>query len=89
MRPGWDAVCLNLRGIICQARGEWKQARRFFGKAMRADRGFVPARQNMRRLYELDTFGATRLPVALVDGRTLAAIGNPRPDSGPPAGPAR
>src|SRR4051794_29279298 len=62
-----DAALLNLLGVICQGRREWKQARRFFGKAMRANRRYTPAEQNMRRLYELSTFGRTELPVALLD----------------------
>src|SRR5205823_3881278 len=34
------------------------------------------AEQNMRRFYELDTFGKTRLPLALIDRVTLTAIRN-------------
>ena len=71
-----DAACLNLCGIICQARGRWKQARRFYGKAMRRDRSYLPAEQNMRRFYELSTLGGTDFPVALVDRVTLTAIRN-------------
>src|SRR4051794_35287210 len=56
-----DPVFLNLMGIVCQARGQWTQARRYYGKAMRSGRGYLPAEQNMRRFYELDTFGRTRL----------------------------
>jgi K+-sensing histidine kinase KdpD len=71
-----DAVSLNLLGIVWQARGRWNRARRFYGKAMRINGGYLPADQNMRRVYELDTFGATRLPIALVDRATLNAIRN-------------
>jgi tetratricopeptide (TPR) repeat protein len=62
-----DASFLNLLGIVHQARRQWKQARRFYGKAMKADRSYAPAEQNMRRLYELHTFGRTDLPIALID----------------------
>lgn len=61
------SACLNLMGVICESRGDWRRARRFYGKAMRADRSFAAAEQNMRRWYELFTFGRTKLPVALGD----------------------
>jgi hypothetical protein len=54
-------------GVVCESRGEWRRARRFYGKAMRANRGFAPATQNMRRWFELFTFGRTSWPVALSD----------------------
>jgi hypothetical protein len=62
---GRDAVWLNLMGVVCQARAYWRGAKRFYGKAMRAERSFVPAEQNMRRWFELFTFGRTNLAVAL------------------------
>lgn len=64
---GRDAAWLNLMGVVCQARVDWRRAKRFYGKAMRADRSFVPAEQNMRRWFELFTFGRTNLAVALGD----------------------
>ena len=62
-----DAAWLNLRGALYEARGDWRRARRFYGKAMRADRRFAAAEQNMRRWFELFTFGRTNWPVALGD----------------------
>lgn len=70
-----DARWLNLMGVICESRGDWRRARRFYGKAMRADRGFAPAEQNMRRWYEMFTFGRTRWPVALGDDRAAQPNG--------------
>jgi Flp pilus assembly protein TadD len=61
------AAWFNLMGVVFEAGGDWAQARRYYGKAMRADRRFAPAEQNMRRWYELFTFGCTRWPVALGD----------------------
>jgi K+-sensing histidine kinase KdpD len=69
-----DAACLNLRGIVYEARGQWPRARRFYGKAVRADRGYLPAEQNVRRCYELETFGKTRLRTAVADRSVLAAV---------------
>lgn len=65
VHAGW----LNLMGVICESRGDWRRARRYYGKAMRANHNFAPAEQNMRRWYELFTFGRTKLPVALGDDR--------------------
>src|SRR5689334_18158380 len=69
-----DAACLNLRGIVLQARGQWSQARRFYGKAARINGGYLPAEQNLRRFYELNTFGRSKLPVAVTDRATLRAV---------------
>ena len=68
-----DVVFLNLLGIVCQGRHEWKQAKRLFGRAMRANE-FVPAEQNLRRLYELETFGKTSLAISLVDDSTALEL---------------
>jgi hypothetical protein len=62
-----DARCLNLLGVIAEARGEWKRAWRLYGRAIAADRCYRPAQQNMRRLYELHTFGDSREAIALDD----------------------
>jgi hypothetical protein len=62
-----DAACLNLLGVICEKRGRWEEARRFYGCAIRADRCYAPPRQNIRRWFELDTFGQSRVPVTLGD----------------------
>lgn len=70
-----DAACLNLRGVVCEARGQWGRARRLYGKAVRVGgRGYLPAEQNVRRCYELETFGKTRLPLAIADRAVLAAV---------------
>jgi tetratricopeptide (TPR) repeat protein len=76
-----DASILNLLGIVHQARRQWKQARRFYGRAMKADRQYAPAEQNLRRFYELHTFGSTTLPIAFIDPATACKVqsrfGNP------------
>lgn len=64
-----DAAWLNVMGVVHESRGDWCRARRFYGKAMRADRRFAPAEQNMRRWYELVTFGRTTWPIAFGDNR--------------------
>jgi tetratricopeptide (TPR) repeat protein len=62
-----DAAFLNLLGIVHQAKGQWKEARRYYGKAMKADPHYAPAEQNLRRVYELHTFGRTDLEISLID----------------------
>jgi hypothetical protein len=65
-----DAARLNLLGVVSEALGRAGEARRLYGKAMRADRAFLPAQQNLRRLYELQALGRTTCPVAVGDTRT-------------------
>ena len=64
---GDDAAYFNLLGVLYEAHRQWRLARKFYGKAMRADRHFEPAKQNMRRIYELETFGRSIQAVALGD----------------------
>jgi hypothetical protein len=62
-----DPACLNLMGVISEARGNWKAARRFYGMAMSLDPSYRPARHNMSRLYELATFGQSLKTIDLGD----------------------
>ena len=57
-----DARCLNLLGLAAEARGDWKRAKRMYGQAIRRDRSYLPAEMNMRRYYELFTFGHSNVP---------------------------
>jgi hypothetical protein len=62
-----DAARLNLLGAIHEMRKEWDEAKKCYGQAIRADRRFPPPQQNMRRWYELVTFGKSSLPILLGD----------------------
>jgi len=62
-----DPAYLNLLGILHECRGRKRQARKAYGRAIRQNSQYAPAQQNMRRLYELATFGRTWQPVALGD----------------------
>jgi hypothetical protein len=64
---GADPAFYNLVGVLWEVRGDKEAARRFYGKAIRADSNYGPSQQNMRRLFELWTFGHTRQMVALGD----------------------
>src|SRR3954447_17252662 len=49
--PSRDAARLNLLGVLCEKGGQSAAARRYYGQAMRVDRAFAPARQNLRRWF--------------------------------------
>ena len=69
-----DAAYLNLVGVFNEAKRRWKRAKKFYGMAIRADGHYEPAQNNMRRLYELETFGKTSLPIALGDETVLSKL---------------
>ena len=69
-----DPACLNLLGVICELSQQWKLARKHYRAAVRCDPNYAPARQNIRRFYELDTFGHTGMQIALGDERPALAL---------------
>ena len=73
---GGDPVYLNLLGVLHEAQGRREAAKTFYGKAIHAAANYAPAQQNMRRLYELRTFGATKQEVALGDEADLNVANN-------------
>ena len=62
-----SAPCLNLLGLIAEARGQWGKAKRFWGRSIRADRSYLPPRENLRRWFELTHFGRSAFSVAFGD----------------------
>ena len=62
-----DAAYFNLLGVLYEVRRQPRLARKFYGKAIAANGSYEPAQKNMRRLYELKTFGRTREPATLGD----------------------
>ena len=62
-----SADYFNLLGVFYEGQRKWRLARRYYGKAMRADKKYDPAQRNMRRVYELYTFGRSDQPVLLGD----------------------
>jgi hypothetical protein len=73
-RAPYHVPFLNLMGTVYEANGDWRLARRFYGRAIAADKRSADAQQNMRRMFELFNFGVSREPIALgdedSDGRT-------------------
>ena len=68
-----DATALNLLGVIREARGDWRGARSFYSRAARANLCFTPARENLRRLYEMWALGRADDPPVLGDERPALA----------------
>jgi DNA-binding NtrC family response regulator len=60
-----SADVLNLLGVLAELGGDERQARKYYGRAIRAQHDHEAAQQNMRRLLELDLFGATDEPLHL------------------------
>jgi Flp pilus assembly protein TadD len=58
---------LNLLGVLAELEGDYRKARKYYGRAIRAKHDHEAAQQNMRRLFELDLFGATEEPLNLGD----------------------
>jgi len=55
----------NLVGVMLEMREEYDQAKRYYGQAIKLDRHFEPAQQNMRRIFELFNFGSSNEPINL------------------------
>jgi FixJ family two-component response regulator len=53
----------NLVGVMLEMREEYEQAKRYYGQAIKIDKHFEPAQQNMRRIFELFRFGSSKEPI--------------------------
>jgi CheY-like chemotaxis protein len=62
-----SAEYFNLLGVLYESQRDWRLARKCYGKAIAADKKYEPAQQNMRRIYELYTFGKSKEAVSLGD----------------------
>jgi DNA-binding response OmpR family regulator len=74
LSAGRDAPYFNLLGVLYEAQRNWRLAKKFYTKAMRADRNYAPAERNVRRMYELESFGRTSIPITLGDEREPSAL---------------
>ena len=61
------AEYFNLLGVLYEAQLKWRLARKCYSKAISADKRFEPAQCNMRRLYELQTYGRSHQAILLGD----------------------
>ncbi len=64
---GSDAAYFNLLGLLYETQRRWSLAKKFYGKAIASDRHYPPSQLNMRRMYELTTFGRSDQPAVLGD----------------------
>ncbi len=62
-----DAAYLNLLGIIYESRNQHRLAEKFYLRAVKTNKGFQPAKDNIRRLHHLNTHGRTTMPPAMGD----------------------
>ena len=60
-----DPAFWNLLGLLTELQGQFNEARKNYGKAIRLDGKFAAAQQNMRRMYELREFGQSKEEGAL------------------------
>jgi two-component system, response regulator, stage 0 sporulation protein F len=64
------AEYFNLLGVLYEAQRKWRLARKCYGRAISSDGKHEPSQANMRRLYELHTFGKSAQPVMLGEHET-------------------
>jgi FixJ family two-component response regulator len=55
----------NLAGVLAEMLDDYDKAKKYYGQAIRLDKNYEPAQQNMRRLFELQHFGSSSEPFHL------------------------
>jgi DNA-binding NtrC family response regulator len=55
----------NLAGVLAEMLEDVDKARKYYGQAIKLDKNYEPAQQNMRRLFELQHFGSSSEPYNL------------------------
>ena len=62
-----SAEAFNLTGVLFEMKEDYDRAKKYYGQAIKLDKRYEPAQQNMRRIFELFNFGSSKEPVALGD----------------------
>jgi DNA-binding response OmpR family regulator len=62
-----SAEAFNLAGVLAEVLEDYDKAKKYYGQAIKLDKNYEPAQQNMRRLFEVDHFGSSKEPVNLGD----------------------
>lgn len=62
-----SAEAFNLTGVLFEMQEDYDRAKKYYGQAMKLDKRYEPAQQNMQRIYELFQFGSSKKPFALGD----------------------
>jgi len=57
-----SAEAFNLSGVLFEMQQDFDRAKTYYGQAIRIDRHYEPAQQNMRRIFELFHFGSSDKP---------------------------
>jgi len=60
-----SAEAYNLAGILFEMQEDFTRAKKYYGQAIKTDKNFEPAQQNMRRIFELFNFGSSDEPFNL------------------------
>jgi FixJ family two-component response regulator len=60
-----SAEAFNLAGVLTEVLEDYDKAKKYYGQAIKLDKKYEPAQQNMRRLFEVDHFGSSKEPVNL------------------------
>jgi FixJ family two-component response regulator len=55
----------NLAGVLAEMLDDEAKAKKYYGQAIKLDKHYEPAQQNMRRLFELEHFGSSSEPINL------------------------
>jgi FixJ family two-component response regulator len=55
----------NLAGVLAEMLDDYDKAKKYYGQAIKLDKHYEPAQQNMRRLFELQHFGSSSEPFNL------------------------
>jgi DNA-binding response OmpR family regulator len=59
-----SAEAFNLTGVLFEMQEDYDRAKKYYGQAIKLDKRYEPAQQNMRRIFELFQFGSSKEPVA-------------------------
>jgi DNA-binding NtrC family response regulator len=55
----------NLAGVLAELLEDLEKAKKYYGQAIKLNKNYEPAQQNMRRLFELQNFGRASEPLNL------------------------
>ena len=61
----------NLAGVLAELLDDVDKAKKYYGQAIKLNKNYEPAQQNMRRLFELQNFGSTSEPLNLGGNLTV------------------
>lgn len=60
-----SAEAFNLTGVLFEMKEDYDRAKKYYGQAIKLNKHYEPAQQNMRRIFEIFNFGSSKEPVAL------------------------